>query len=313
MNSNDGDDAPGHALPAGVQTVATSRLDDSDRQQLAELVSLATDRDGVAPLSEHALLHLRGDAGARAHHVLARLDADLVGVAHVDLDEGGGPASAELVVHPDRRRRGVGTVLLRHLEQDRTALHVWAHGNVPAAQGFAARHGYSVVRELWQMSRSLGTPLPETPLPPGFALRAFRPGEDDATWLAVNGAAFAHHPEQGAWTGDDLAQRKAEPWFDPDGFLLLVDDSSGEVAGFHWTKVHADEGVGEVYVVGVHPDYQGRGLARPLTMAGLTLLRDRALPRVILYVDADNGAAVRTYSGLGFERSALDVQYARRP
>jgi mycothiol synthase len=69
--------------------------------------------------------------------------------------------------------------------------------------------------------------------------------------------------------------------------------------------------VGEVYVVGVAPDFQGRGLAKPLTLAGLQHLRDEGLTTVILYVDGDNDAAVRTYSGLGFTRRALDVQYAR--
>jgi len=39
-----------------------------------------------------------------------------------------------------------------------------------------------------------------------------------------------------------------------------------DLVGFHWTKVHPD-GVGEVYVVGVHPDAQGGGLGTALTLA----------------------------------------------
>jgi mycothiol synthase len=306
------DDDPDRPHAAGLDVTTTSRLDAGDRQQLAELVSAATRADGVAPLSEHALLHLRADAGSRSHHVLGHEDDRLVSVAHVDLAEAGDLASAELVVRPDRRRHGIATALLRHVELVADApLHVWAHGDLPAAQGFAAARGYRAARELWQMRRSLREPLPEAVIPEGLTVRAFRPGVDDADWLAVNAAAFAHHPEQGAWGSDDLKQRLDEPWFDAGGFLLLGDEGSGELAGFHWTKVHADEGVGEVYVVGVAPAYQGRGLARPLTIAGLRYLRDRGLPAVILYVDGDNDAAVRTYSGLGFERSSLDVQYAR--
>jgi mycothiol synthase len=306
------DDGSDHPVDAGPEVVDSSRFDERDASSLRSLVAAATDVDGVAPLSEHALLHLRSDAGSHAHHLVVRDGVGLVAVAHLDLAQGDEPASAEVVVRPDRRRQGTGAAVLRRLESLADGpLRVWAHGNVPAAQGFAATQGYDVVRELWQMSRPLTQHVPDVVVPAGFTMRAFVPGADDAAWLAVNAAAFAHHPEQGAWTTADLTERMVEPWFDPSGFLLLEDDATGDLAGFHWTKVHP-QGVGEVYVVGVAPTYQGRGLAKPLTLAGLHHLRDQGLPAVILYVDGDNTAAVRTYSGLGFTRSALDVQYARR-
>jgi mycothiol synthase len=302
--------------PASVSSrphvVTVAALDDDQRDQLTSLVASATAVDRVGPLSEHALLHLRADGGPTGRHLLALAGDQVVGVAHVDVCEEGEPASAELVVRPDWRRRGLGTELLQAAEATADGpLHVWSHGNLAGAQAFAMRQGYAPVRELWLMTRSLTQPLPQTRFPDGFSIRPFRPGEDDATWLAVNAAAFAHHPEQGAWTSTDLSQRIQEPWFDASGFLLLVDDTTGALAGFHWTKVHADVDAGEVYVVGVAPQYQGRGLAKPLTLAGLAHLRDHGLPTVMLYVDGDNTAAVRTYSGLGFTRAALDVQYAR--
>jgi mycothiol synthase len=302
--------------PASVSgrppVVTADSLDESLIAQLGALVASATAADRVGPLSEHALLHLRTDAGAAGRHLIVLADGELVGVAHVDIGEGAEPASAEIVVRPDWRRRRVGTELLRAAEAAADGpLHVWSHGSLSAAQAFAAHHGYAPTRELWLMTRSLTEPLPDARFPDGFSLRAFRPGEDDDAWLAINAAAFAHHPEQGAWRSSDLSQRMAEPWFDASGFLLLVDDATGELAGYHWTKVHTDVVAGEVYVVGVAPEHQGRGLAKPLTVAGLAYLRDRGLPTVMLYVDGDNTAAVRTYSGLGFTRAALDVQYAR--
>jgi mycothiol synthase len=315
---DDDPDLPQQTLPGPA---LTSQLSDRDLVDLGALVVEATAADGVAPLSEHALLHLRKDAGPHARHLVVRSpDAGLDAVAHVDLAGASDHATAEIVVRPGRRRHGLGSALLAaaaELAGD-APLRVWAHGHLPAAHGFAHAHGYQRVRELWQMSRPLTDPLPDAPLPAGFTLRAFRPGQDDDAWLAINAAAFAHHAEQGAWEVADLQQRMAEPWFDPVGFLLLVDDATGELAGFHWTKVHpapgatADGRVGEVYVVGVAPGYQGRGLAKPLTLAGLQHLRGQGLARVILYVDGDNEAAIRTYSGLGFTRSALDVQYARQ-
>jgi mycothiol synthase len=126
------------------------------------------------------------------------------------------------------------------------------------------------------------------------------------------------------------------------------DGSPDKVAAFHWTKVdpdqrssldpstgagrgHDEEGreashlvgrahggagreatlpAGEVYVVGVHPAYQGRGLGRPVTALGLAHLAGLGLPEVVLYVDGDNQAAIRTYTGLGFRSIMVDVMYS---
>ncbi len=157
-------------------------------------------------------------------------------------------------------------------------------------------------------------------LPAGFTARAFEPGRDEQAWLATNAAAFAHHPEQGSLTLEDLQERMALPWFDPAGFILVVaDERPDEVAAFHWTKVDPEETssidpsrpAGEVYVVGVHPAYQGRGLGRPVTALGLAHLASLGLPEVVLYVDGDNLAATRTYTGLGFRSIMVDVMYSR--
>ena len=97
----------------------------------------------------------------------------------------------------------------------------------------------------------------------------------------------------------------AQPWFDPAGFILVeATDAPGDVVAFHWTKVDPEQRstldptatAGEVYVVGVHPAYQGRGLGGPLTALGLAHLARLGLPEVELYVDGDNTAARRTYA-----------------
>jgi mycothiol synthase len=296
-------------------------LSQPDLDAVSGLVAAATETDGVAPLGEATVLDmLSGRSGESRHVVVLSGSAgdgeQVAGYAYLDAAEPGG-SSAELVVHPLWRRHGIGRLLVGQLERavDRDGLAVWAHGQLPAAAALADVLGYRVGRELWQMRRPLTTPVPAAPVPDGLRIRSFRPGEDDEAWVALNAAAFAHHPEQGAWTIDDLRLRMAEPWFDPDGFLLL-EDGAGRLAGFHWTKVHqaSAEGpaVGEVYVVGVAPAFQRRGLGRVLTVAGLEHLRGRGLATAMLYTDADNTAAVRTYQRLGFTRSHVDVQY-RRP
>ena len=147
----------------------------------------------------------------------------------------------------------------------------------------------------------------------GISLQAYSGPHLHPELLRVNNAAFSWHPEQGGWTEDDLAGRLAAPWFEPDGLFLAVDDATGSLLGFHWTKVH-DDRVGEVFVLGVDPAAQGRGLGRVLTLRGLYHLAGRLAgasnAEVMLYVEADNTAAVRTYRGLGFEVAGADTAYA---
>ena len=293
--------------------------------QVQDLAAAAASADGVAPLSEDVLFQVRGAArGDGPPHpaesrdlVLTTADGTLAGFAHLDQpdDAQGGDASGELVVHPGHRGRGLGRALSSALLAGAAGagVRLWAHGELPAAVGLAKAAGYTRFRALWQMRMPLAslTAGPAVAVP-GVSIRTFRPGADEEAWLTVNRHAFAHHPEQGSWDMQDLLLREEEPWFDPDGFFLAERD--GQLAGFHWTKVHPAGGpggapLGEVYVVGVDPGQQGGGLGRALTLAGLRHLRERGLAEVMLYVDEENTAAVRMYAALGFSRWSTDAMY----
>ncbi|MGH3755629.1 MAG: mycothiol synthase, partial [Pseudonocardiaceae bacterium] len=265
----------------------------------------AADADGVDPLSEAAALRLRSP-GLGVHLLACDPAGTLVGYA--GLDDRAPRRTAEFAVHPAHRRRGVGGALLAAL-LDRAGgpLWMWAHGEHPAALRLAQRAGLARGRELWQLRRGLADPVPPRALPDGVALREFVPGADEAAVLRVNNRAFSWHPEQGRWDTSELTVREAQPWFEPKGFLLAV-DRADRLLGFHWTKVHPD-GRGEVYVVGVDPGAQGIGLGGALTAAGLEHLRQRGVAEVLLYVESDNAAALRTYRKLGFAHHHTDVEF----
>ncbi|GAA2706999.1 MULTISPECIES: mycothiol synthase [Streptomyces] len=284
--------------------------------QVRRLIADAAALDGQPAVSEQGRLQLEGRRAGVRHVLLHERDGEQRLLGYGQLEEGD-PVEApagEFVVHPDHRGRGHGRVLGGALlAESGKRLRVWAHGGHPAARHLAQVLGLSLFRELRQMRRPLGDlQLGEPVLPDGVSLRTFRPGADDAAWLAVNAEAFAHHPEQGALTQRDLDDRKAQPWFDPEGFFLA--EKGGEIVGFHWTKVHEEEhpgegGLGEVYVLGVRPGAQGGGLGKALTAVGLRHLAGRGLPTAMLYVDADNAAAVRVYEGLGFVTHEVDLMY----
>jgi mycothiol synthase len=289
-----------------------------EQQGVRELVGAATEYDGVAPVGEQVLRELGHD---RTEHLLISGSTEaIVGYLNLSPPRDGETGMAELVVHPQARRRGIGSTLARAaLAKTGAGNRFWAHGTLEPARATASALGLTPVRELMQMRRSLRD-LPDTvPAVPGVEIRTYAGPSDDAELLRVNNAAFAYHPEQGGWTDVELAERRDEPWFDPGGLFLASGDARsdqpGTLLGFHWTKVHLDRpGLGEVYVVGVDPAAQRRGLGQALTAIGIGSLARRLAeaddPIVMLYVESDNVAAVRTYERLGFTTHSVDTAYA---
>jgi mycothiol synthase len=295
----------------------------AEREELGRFAADLAHADGVGAFSEPTLLDLATPTGHGRHLVVRGEDGAVVGWAHVD-ESDPDDVVVELGVAPAARRRGVARALAVALAADDDArpgrIRVWAHGDRVGSADFAADRGLVRERELWMMRRPSGVgPLPEQRPVEGVSIVAFEPGRDEDDVVAVNARAFAWHPEQGAMTADDVRRREQEPWFDAAGFLLAREEATGRLLGFHWTKRHpegrsGDDGpIGEVYVVGVDPDAQGRGLGRALTLAGLHHLAGRGLDEVILYVEADNVPAVTTYRHLGFEVDAADVSYRLPP
>ncbi|WP_256842869.1 mycothiol synthase [Ornithinimicrobium cryptoxanthini] len=308
-------------------TATDTNLEPAMSADVLALAVRATTHDGVRPLSEQTVIDVRRLPGALADesettHLVIEQDPDaprpgVIAYAHVERTQ---PPSAEIVVDPEHRHAGHGRTLATTVLERWPDTRFWAHGDLPAAKALFGSLGLTAVRDLWQMTRPLRgewSELPDVTLPEGFTMRPFELGRDEESWLAVNARAFADHPEQGRMTLADLQERTSEPWFDPHGFLLI--EHGDDLAAFHWTKVepaepgHSVPTAGEVYVVGVDPAYQGRGLGKAVTLVGLHHLRNRGLGSATLYVDGDNAPAIATYHRLGFERSAIDVMYAEGP
>lgn len=256
--------------------------------------------DKVEPLNEASLLALRGDVEPRVDIRFETPDGMVMALAYA-----AGDAPVEVMVDPRFRLGGFGTRMVAAALKDGES-EFWAHGDLPGASKIARKSKLVAARTLLILRLEFTGPLPPEAVPDGVTLRSFESGDEDQI-IAINGRAFAHHPEQGAMDRADLDRRMSSSWFDPAGLFVAVRDD--QIIGFHWTKIEA--GTGEVYVVGIDPAAQGGGLGKALTSRGLRHLQAAGVPAVILYVEGDNTPALAVYRKLGFTDFKKDVLYRK--
>lgn len=281
----------------------STRPSEAERSAAIGFVERIAEARGQRPLSDQLWLDLTADsASGQDSLALAVTVLDPSGVlAYAQVSGANEGATLEVVVD-----ESVADAAAIHDDIAETAIDAfrravgghltwWVDTDDAHIRSVAEAGGLELARALHQMRVAL--PLDSRSSVP---TRAFT-RDDAAAWVTVNNRAFASHPEQGGWTVDTLALRYAEPWFDPSGFRLY--EADGRLVGFCWTKIHHDvePPVGEIYVIGVDPEFHGRGLGRELTLAGLDWLADRGLTQAILFVDGGNTPALRLYERLGFE------------
>ena len=146
--------------------------------------------------------------------------------------------------------------------------------------------------------------LPRHAVPDGYAIRPYAPGDEHA-WVGIQAAADAHNVITGelfrAQFGDnpgELARR----------LFLLVDPTAeavGSGAAIGTAAAWFDDtgrgpGFGRVHWLAIHPDHQGRGLAKPLLGHVCVTLRELGHERAFLTTSTARLAAIALYLSFGF-------------
>ena len=287
-------------------------LDELQFSEIQNLLNACADNDGLNPFSEHAVLHMQYGHETEVKHYMCFQNTHLVAYAHVDLSDLVTGPNIEIAVLPRFRRHGVGGKLIELILSQNSSrpIRLWAHGLSNGAAELAAHFGFKQVRTLWQMRRSLNSPISEPNFPSQLQIRSFDSAIDAESWLECNRLTFAHHPEQGQWSAKNLNQRLKEQWFDPEGLKVAVFEN--EIVGYCWTKVdeaNANAKLGEIYVIGIHPNWQNQGLGKAFTIDGLRYLRSLNLNTALLYVDLENEKAIALYKSLGFSHWDTDTMF----
>lgn len=256
----------------------------------------------------------KSDPSFKDNLFIAERSGEIAGYAEVKLELNIGRAILTWLVHP-RHRRGELTVGLvdRAVDRMRELGIMTLHANISqdsfTAKRFLTRMGFTFVRRFLELRLD----LTEMVLPEiskiASRCRPLQPSEEGRLTQLQN-RSFA-----GTWgfnpnTIEEITYRINLPNSSPDDIFLIFD--SDKPVGYCWTRTESwKKTVGRIYMLGVDPDYRGRGLGRQLLLAGLSCLKSKSLRVAVLTVDSENKAARVLYKSVGFELWKSSLWYEK--
>ena len=148
-----------------------------------------------------------------------------------------------------------------------------------------------------KMARPNLEKLPDYPLPSPFALRWYLPG-DDEHWLRIHLQAdrlnSIHQQLFAEQFGADVGSLRERQCYLLHGQLPIGTATA-------WFKDDFEGGSwGRVHWVAILPEYQGRGLAKPLLSATCRRLRELGHVRAYLTTSSSRKPAIHLYHAFGF-------------
>ncbi|MDR6507832.1 GNAT family N-acetyltransferase [Arthrobacter oryzae] len=265
-----------------------------------------------------------------ATHTLLVLDSQSVPRAYARLTKNreGDKAYGFGCVDPAWQRRGIGTALLGWLSErtverfredsgpagDRPdgqrpvpRLRVHMEQQHEHQQQLLRNAGFQVVRYFNEMHRRLGgEPLPEVRLADGLDLVTMRPELSEEVRLAHN-AAFRDHWGSEPRDEESWGFTVNDPQARPDLSAVVLDRSSGLVTGYQLATHDPDSAVSRGYsegytdLLGVRPEYRGRGIAQALLADAMRRFVAAGMDRASLDVDSENPTgALALYEKMGY-------------
>lgn len=224
-------------------------------------------------------------------------------------------------VHPDFKGRGIGTTLLRMIEQRacqemklaaadvRVVLRSLTDVHDLVGLELYRNEGYQPLRYHWRMEIVLNEPPAEPKFPAGIELRPFIKGEHDVpVWQAQNEAFRDHWGSHEVTLDEWRHSRFGDPEFDPTLWAIAWDGD--EVAGFSLNRYRM--GNGWIRTLGVRRPWRKRGLGEAILLHSFGEFYKRGKTTIGLGVDAQNPTgATRLYQKVGMYAASEFVTYEK--
>jgi mycothiol synthase len=297
-----------------VVTIRNFRQD--DLSAYVQLVNLINEVDGLSKTT--SLEEVKHRIEQPGYHFkedlfIAEVDGILVGYAAIERELEIGRVILNVAVHPRYRGRGTGSSLLEIATS-------YSHNlgsevlQIPIAQGlhtseqWVRTRGFQVVRCHWHMNLGEHREM-AVKIPSGFELLHFLLGDEESLCTLQN-MSFT-----GSWgfrpnTIEQIRYVLSTSWCRPDGILYI--NNGQRNVGYCWTKEHpTDREKGYIHMMGINPQYRGRGFGKAILIAGIAYLLQNGIKKIELSVDGRNHIARHLYQSVGFHRKGVTLWHQR--
>ncbi|MGQ9573094.1 MAG: GNAT family N-acetyltransferase [Dehalococcoidia bacterium] len=250
---------------------------------------------------------------------VAETAGKVVAYADVRPELGIGRAVLDCLVHPEHRRRGLATRLFHHASRRAKELgarvaHVNIREDNVAAKALLAKLGFRFVRRFVELRLALtqahALETEQIVLP----CRCLQRGEEGKL-TGIQNRAFADTWGYNPNTLEEIAYRLNLANCSPEDVLLIWEGD--RPIGYCWMTIDPPGGPaldakkGRIYMLGVDPDYRGKGVGRQMLLAGLAHLKSKGIEVAELTVDSENKEACALYESVGFRISATTAWYEK--
>jgi mycothiol synthase len=220
-------------------------------------------------------------------------------------------------LHPEWRRRGIGTAMLLYNEsrlrqiaaehpQDGPRFYQsWAADTEISTKSLLESQGYEPVRYEFDMVRDLNEPFPDAPLPEGIEIRPVKP---EHIWQVFRSAdeAFQDHWGYRATPDEEFEGWMKDPNFRPELWKVAWDGGqvAGSVTNFYNPVENEKFNRKRGYTEGISTrrPWRKRGLATALIVESMKMFKQMGMTETAHGVDAENtSGALNLYRKLGYK------------
>ncbi|MFC1979843.1 GNAT family N-acetyltransferase [Chloroflexota bacterium] len=244
---------------------------------------------------------------------------NVVGYMEVTPEADIGRIIVNCFILPDHRRKGLDRELLGHAmcRAKETGVKV-THINIPqgneAAEKVLSRLDFKPVRSFLQLRLDVTQGCCPDVNATLLEYHHMQRGEEDKL-AEIQNRSFA-----GTWGYKSNAVEEIVYYTNvgdcsPEDVILAF--NGDKVIGYCWTQLSCEteadteERKGRIFMLGVEPDFRGRGVGRGVLLAGLYYLNSKGVQVAELTVDSENEAACALYRSIGFKRWSSNLWYEK--